>query len=297
MTKHVEEVASAAPMQRLERDGVALAFTEAGEGDPALVFVHGWGCDHRFFAPQLREFSADLRVLAVDLRGHGQSDVPPGPYHPDTFAEDLAWLLSRRGLDRPVVVGHSMGGVIALRFAHLYPDRLSALIALDSGWAMRPEFLRLAPEVSQGLAGADYQVVLRSLMDGLFAPSDDPVRKERILETMAATDHDVLLSSWAEGIEQTDTDVALATLAVPTLYIASDTSVVDLERIRANPNVTVGQTVGCGHFHQLECSDQVNAMIERFLATKVDDISSRPERSVVEPRASTNAAPDFMRPP
>jgi pimeloyl-ACP methyl ester carboxylesterase len=63
-------------MRRLRRDGVALFYDEAGGGELPLVFVHGWCCDHTYFAPQFEHFRRKHRVVAVDLRGHGQSDKP-----------------------------------------------------------------------------------------------------------------------------------------------------------------------------------------------------------------------------
>ena len=63
-------------MQKLIRDGVALAYEEAGSGDPPLLLVHCWCCDHSYFQPQFEHFQRDHRVVAVDLRGHGASDKP-----------------------------------------------------------------------------------------------------------------------------------------------------------------------------------------------------------------------------
>ena len=66
-------------MRRLERDGVALCYEEAGEGEPPVLLAHGWCCDNTYFAPQFEHFAEwGHRVVAVDLRGAGQSDKP---YH------------------------------------------------------------------------------------------------------------------------------------------------------------------------------------------------------------------------
>src|SRR5690242_8544380 len=109
-------------MERLVRDGVALAYEVAGTGDPPLLLVHCWTCDHSFFAPQLAHFSGTHRVVNVDLRGHGASDKPRQDYTVAGFADDLAWLCERLGVQKPVVIGHSMGGNIALELAARHPD-------------------------------------------------------------------------------------------------------------------------------------------------------------------------------
>ena len=72
-----------------EHDGVKLFYEEAGSGDPPLVFVHGWCCDHTYFQPQFDHFKSSHRVIAVDLRGHGQSDKPQISYTMDLFADAI----------------------------------------------------------------------------------------------------------------------------------------------------------------------------------------------------------------
>jgi pimeloyl-ACP methyl ester carboxylesterase len=97
-------------MPWLQRDGVSLFYEEAGGGRPPIVLVHGWCCDHTFMAPQFAHFGDAHHILAVDLRGHGQSDRPQQAYTISGFADDLAWICHELTLQRPVVVGHSMGG-------------------------------------------------------------------------------------------------------------------------------------------------------------------------------------------
>ena len=67
-------------MQKLIREGIGLSYEEAGEGDPPLLLVHCWCCDHTFLAPQFEHFSRRHRVVTVDLRDHGESDKPEPPY-------------------------------------------------------------------------------------------------------------------------------------------------------------------------------------------------------------------------
>lgn len=258
-------------MQSLVRNGVKLAFEQHGEGDPALVFIHGWCCDHTFFEPQIEYFSRRQRVVTVDRRGHGESDKPEQAYHPDVFAKDTAWLIDQLGLTKPVVVGHSMGGVVALRLAHLFPRSLSALVALDAGWVLPAQFDEVGPAVSESLTRPDYQDQIRAVMGAMFLAQDDPARRQRILDTMASARQDVMHSEWRETIENTDTETPLAQLQVPTLYIAAQEPLADLQRLRTFDRVVVGQTVGSGHFHQFEVPEQVNAMIERFVALHVLD--------------------------
>src|SRR5207245_10093497 len=102
------------------RDGVKLADLDVGTGDPALLFVHGWCCDRAYWRDQIPEFAQRHRVVAADLRGTGGSDAPDRDYSIAQFADDVGWLCGEIGLEKPVIVGHSMGGLLPLDLASKY---------------------------------------------------------------------------------------------------------------------------------------------------------------------------------
>src|SRR5262245_27678299 len=108
-------------MPWLKRANVSLFYEEAPGDAPPLVLVHGLGCDHTFMATQFATFRGAYRVVAVDLRGHCQSDKPEQDYTIPAFADDVAWVCQELGLERPVVIGHSMGGAIALELGATWP--------------------------------------------------------------------------------------------------------------------------------------------------------------------------------
>ena len=114
-----------------ERNGLKLAYQDDGRGDPAFVFLHGWTCNRSYFKPQHDHFKANHRVVSVDLRGHGESDKPKEPYPISQYADDVAWLIGQLGLDRPIAVGHSMGGVTVLHLAAEHPESVRAIVMVD----------------------------------------------------------------------------------------------------------------------------------------------------------------------
>ncbi|HWC31077.1 MAG TPA: alpha/beta hydrolase, partial [Dehalococcoidia bacterium] len=110
-------------MAFLERDGVKLFYEDhGGSGGPPLLLVHGWTCNHTHWVEQVKHFSPRHRVVTVDLRGHGKSEAPQQDYTMPGFADDLAWICGELGLERPVVIGHSMGGIVTLVMSARYPD-------------------------------------------------------------------------------------------------------------------------------------------------------------------------------
>lgn len=248
------------------RDGVTVCYDEDGTGDPPVLLVHGWCCDHTYLAPQFEHFRREHRTVAVDLRGHGHSDKPVQEYTIELFADDLAWLCGEIGLAKPVVIGHSMGGVIAVELAHRYPDLPAAIVALDCPLVPPATLRENVAAVTRALKGPAYREAQRQFIArALFLPTDDQQRKARIVEAMSAAPQHVMASAF-ESLFSWDGEAALRACAVPLLTITAAISLNDLARLRELcPHVIVGQTVGAGHFHQLEVPEQVNAMIDRFL--------------------------------
>lgn len=112
-----------------ERDGETLPTTTGARGIPVFLFVHGWACDRQCWAAQLNEFSRDHRCVAVDLRGRGGSPATP-PFGVGRALEDLAALIRELGAGPVVVVGHSLGGIIALALNGRYRSWCWALSRL-----------------------------------------------------------------------------------------------------------------------------------------------------------------------
>jgi pimeloyl-ACP methyl ester carboxylesterase len=267
-------------MRRLKRDGVALFYEEAGEGEPPVLLVHGWCCDHTYFAPQFKHFAEQgHRVVAPDLRGHGKSEKPEQSYTMQVFADDLLWTCGQFGLEKPIIIGHSMGGIAAFDLAARYPDVPSAVVMLDAAVVLPSAARTAIPRFLEQLRGPDYREVIRQYVaNSLFIPTDDRERKERVLEEMSSTPQHVVVSAF-EGLRDYDPNEAAGGPAVPGLYIAADELQPrsDMGRFHEMfPEILYGKTVGSGHFCQLEVPEQVNAMIERFLAVSLQGERSSP---------------------
>lgn len=144
-------------MRQLQRNGVALAYKEAGSGAPPIVLVHDLASDHTCFGPQFEHFSCRHRVVAVDLRGHGQSDKPSQACTVALLADDLAWLCYELGLYRPVLLGHGLGGWAALDLAARYRDLPSAIVTVTSAAArshVEPSSIRETASCSGNMTSA-----------------------------------------------------------------------------------------------------------------------------------------------
>ena len=135
------QLRSGARTRSVSRNGVRLVYTDVGHGDPPIVLIHGWCCDRTHWENQIRALSVDHRVIALDLRGHGDSDKPDQDYDMQGFVSDTLWLLDQLGvMPPPVLMGHSMGGVIALQMIRARPAAFSGVVFVDS------TLLPLAPD-------------------------------------------------------------------------------------------------------------------------------------------------------
>lgn len=263
------------------RDGVRLSFDSTDGARRPLVLIHGWCCDRTYLSPQAGHFAAmGHAVLAPDLRGHGASDAPAGSYGMPVFADDVAWLMAEAGLKEPaIVVGHSMGGIVAFDLAVRHSDLVAGVVMIDSAVA-RPEASRAKlPAFIERLTGPEaIPAVAEYVRRALFIPTDDAERRERVITAMARTPQHVVVGA-LQGMYDFDPDEAAGRVLPPALFIASNgPPLCDLARLAALvPGLMTAQTAGSGHFAPLEVPDQINAMIGRF-ERLLDGAGSAPPR-------------------
>ena len=255
-----------ASMATIVHQGITLAYEDRGVGTPAFVFVHGWACNRTFFAPQAEYFARRHRVVSVDLRGHGESDKPQGPYPIAVYADDLAYMIEQLGLGKAVAVGHSSGGMTVLQLAAASPNRVAAIVMVAPAPFVFPPEVRTSLEAMVAAIEAGNQEPRRQfIVNRLFRPTSDRKLVEDVLAVMMAVPSHVAASAM-RGVLAFDGPAVAAQCTVPALHLAT-TPPLNLPHLMSQwlPTVVHGWTVGGGVFSQLEVPDQVNAMIEGFL--------------------------------
>jgi pimeloyl-ACP methyl ester carboxylesterase len=208
-------------------------------------------------------------------------------YTPSGFADDIAWQCGQLGLQKPVVIGHSLGGAIALELCGRHPDLASGMMMIDS-IVMTPPALRTGPEVQQlleGIGGPDYLTVSRGNAWDIGCDFDDPARRKAIfdhyiLPPCEKTPQHVALSTIKNFMMNHDPVPAAKACKIPMAYISADVPLVNLARDLNHlqelcPQLVTAKTMLAGHFNTIEVADQVNAMIERFLAVGLGRTPSR----------------------
>jgi pimeloyl-ACP methyl ester carboxylesterase len=258
-------------MKLIKKDDVSLAYEEINHLETnqnafSMLFVHGWGCDHTFFTPQANFFSGSHRIVSVDLRGHGKSDAPKQNYTMAAYADDLAWLARELDLKKPVIVGHSMGGNVALEFAARYPHIPAAIVMVDSVVFPAQKFKETLQPVLEELYGSDYVAAYQVALRQVCLPTDDAPGKPQLLSSLPKAPQHVLISAFRNHLFEYDSTPAATSCHVPVAYIGAGFSLADLSLFRnLTPQLETAQVLGSGHFSQLVVPDQINSMITRFL--------------------------------
>jgi pimeloyl-ACP methyl ester carboxylesterase len=139
--------------------GYRRAFRIAGSG-PALLLIHGVGCDSRSWEPVLARLAQRFTVIAPDLLGHGESDKPRADYSLPAFANGMRDLLAALDIDRVTVVGHSFGGGVAMQFAYQYPQLVERVVLVSAGGVAKD--VSLALRLAAMPMGAEALAMLRA---------------------------------------------------------------------------------------------------------------------------------------
>jgi pimeloyl-ACP methyl ester carboxylesterase len=175
-------------LQYVTIHGHRRAFVKVGQG-PALLLLHGLGCDHSTWTPVIDSLARRYTVIAPDLLGHGQSDKPRADYSVGGYANGMRDLLTVLGIDKVTVVGHSFGGGIAMQFAYQFPERTERMLLVAPGG--------LGPEVSpaiRAISTPGFHQVMAALTVpgvrhvgkvGLRALSRTPLKHARDLDEVA----------------------------------------------------------------------------------------------------------------
>jgi pimeloyl-ACP methyl ester carboxylesterase len=255
----------AAPLWAAAVDGLAIHSSSVGTG-PTLVFVHGWTCDSSSWTEQVAAFAKDHRVITLDLPGHGQSASPQGgKFSMDLFARAVEAVRAEAGSDRIVLIGHSMGAPVIRQYAHLYPEHVAGLVAVDGPLDMRgfpPPQLGQSPPPMTGPEGLKAR---EGMIRSMFVPTTAAPLQQHILsmmlETPEATAAGAMASMFDPSIRWTDT------IRAPSLAVYAGTSTMPDAAVTKEiiPNFEATQVVGTGHFLMMEKPSEFNRLLAAFL--------------------------------
>jgi len=247
-------------------DGVPIHYSVQGKGEPALVFIHCWGCSRRFWDNQVTEFSRTNRIVTIDLPGHGESGQARKNWSVESYGDDVKAVVTKLGLKRVVLVGSSMGGPIALEATRRMPDRVVAIVPVDT---LQNVETKVPPEQLDAVfkqMQADYKTATTSLLNQFFfSPTTPAAVKERVINEALSRQPDVALAI-LKGIFSYDAAAGLREVKVPIRAINADRVPTDVEVNRKYaPQFDAVIIKGTGHYPMLEDPARFNQMLAEIL--------------------------------
>lgn len=252
--------------------------TSATAAATPLVLLHGVMGFAANWGKVWPEFEKDRPVLVLDQRGHGRSAKPATGYTPTDYAEDLKSLLESLSLGPCHIVGHSMGGRVALRFCYLYPELARSLTLEDSGVETNAERVSWIEGL---IGGVPTPFATREEAKAFFAThfQDDPLTGSFLHANLETKPNGQLdWRFYKEGIIETvrqgratDAQKEFRSLILPTLLVhgarSTHLSAEEASRMAAaRPNVSLSTVEGAGHFVHAEQPAAFNAALKAFLA-------------------------------
>ncbi len=242
-------------------EGIPLSYEVLGTGAPALVFVHGWSCDRRYWSRQLGYFAERYQVVAVDLAGHGQSGGGRASWTMPAFANDVLAVVEQLGLREVVLIGHSMGGDVIVEAALRLPGRVLGLIWADTYSSLGdPEYATAIDKFIVPFR-EDFVTTTRTFVRRMFLPNSAADLIEWVATDMSAAPPEVALGSMGYSLRhESAIPGLLQQLTVPVVQINPDYRPNDLEALQRHRVKTVLMS-GVGHFEMMEDPDTFNRLL------------------------------------
>jgi pimeloyl-ACP methyl ester carboxylesterase len=261
---------------RIKLQDANIFVEDVGNGMP-LLLIHGFPFNLELWRPQIEDLSTIARVIALDIRGHGQTPPTDSPYTMDMFANDCTGVLEALKVEqRAVVCGLSMGGYISFALLRRYPDKIGGLIlAATRSGADSEEGKTNRDKAIHEVEKCGTQSVIESMLPIIMAPQTYTKRPELVSQVstiMEGTSRLGMISALQAMKTRPDSSTTLTQIEVPTLIIqgANDQIIPVSEAEAMHAAITNSQLEiipDAGHLPNLEQSQQFNKIVRSFLST------------------------------
>jgi pimeloyl-ACP methyl ester carboxylesterase len=247
-------------------DGAKIHYQNYGKGPEAIVLIHGWGCNAGYWQHQVPAFAQRSRVVALDLPGHGESDKPQISYSMDLFARAIDAVMRDAGVERAVLVGHSMGTPVARQFYRKYPQKTLAIVIVDGALrafgdkAQREQFVA-------AIKSPNYKETLAQMFNMMAGPDLSGEDQEHVKASFANTPQFVLVSAM-EGMND-EALYAQDKINVPVLAILAKSPYwpADTEQFMRGlaPKIDYQMWEGVHHMLMMEKPKEFNDTVITFI--------------------------------
>ena len=245
-------------METINVNGIRLAYERRGTGSP-LVLLHGYPLDHHLWDEVVPLLQDTFDLIVPDLRGFGESSTVDSFYAMEDIASDIAALLDHLEIEKTAIVGHSMGGYVALAFARLYPERITGLGLVST------QVLADAPDRRDGRYKSAAEVADKGIASVVAAMTpkftSDARLQEFARESMERQQPAAYIGALKAMAERVDSTPLLSSLTVPVVIVHGDAdSLIPIDRARevkaALPNAHLVDIGGAGHMPMMEAKEK-----------------------------------------
>ena len=261
-------------MPSLQLNQIGLYYESCGQGDP-LLFIHGLGSSSRDWENQVPHFTERFRVVTPDLRGHGKSDKPAGPYSNRLFARDIAEFIKSLNIAPAHVVGLSLGGFIACQLASDHGDLVRTLIVVNSVPGLPRETFKDRLRISSTLLLRRVIVQLFGMRGlalflgkKLFPRAEQKALRRTFIERWAENDKQAYLASLA-SVSEWSLDHRLDSIRCPTCLISGEHDIFPLALKESYasklPDARLVVIPNSGHFTPVDEPERFNQAVMEFL--------------------------------
>ncbi|MEH3132611.1 MAG: alpha/beta fold hydrolase [Mycolicibacterium neoaurum] len=280
----------------VEIHGVRQAVVDQGDGDEVLLLIHGMAGSAETWRAILPQLAKKYRVIAPDLLGHGQSSKPRTDYSLGAFAVGLRDLLDELGVGSATVVGHSLGGGVAMQFLYQHPEYCRRLVLIgsgglgpDVGWILRllaapgaelmmpviapPPVLRAGNAVRSWLTSVGLRSPRGAEIWNAYSSFADSETREAFLRTLrSVVDY---RGQSVSALNRLNLREELPVLAI----WGEDDNIIPVDHaysaLQARPDCRLEILPGIGHFAQVEAPFEVIELIDEFISTTEPDDPAR----------------------
>jgi len=249
----------------ISADGVSIAYEVRGEGEPALVFVHGWSNNRGIWDTQVAHFSQKYKVVAIDLAGFGESGNDRKMWTMESFGDDVVAVVNKLEPEDVVLIGFSMGGPVVIEAAKQAPGHIAGIVLVDT--LKNIETIYSQEDISYVLRDyMDTVTELRTEKVGRLFKKNKEELSERIISTMLK---DVPKVGWSESLKDyfrwsnEECIKSLQKIQAPVISINSDQYPTNVEAFKKYvPSFEVKIIPGVGHVVFWEAPEEFNRLLE-----------------------------------
>jgi pimeloyl-ACP methyl ester carboxylesterase len=256
-------------------DGNRIHYDSFGQGDEAVVFIHGWTCDSTFWKAQAPIYEKTHSLL-IDLPGHGLSDKPEIPYTMELFARAVDAVMIDAKVRKATLAGHSMGTPVAVQFLRMHPEKVAGLVIVD-GFIPQPPKDDAEREKQKAQFGSlvksyrapEYKSVAMRMLDSMFTKQTDPALRSQI-ETRMLSAPQYVMASAMEGMSTMEPlTESYPRLAAEAIMVKRGNATRYQEFLKQHFDlVGFREFDDAGHFLMMEQPQKFNQILREFLDRK-----------------------------